>query len=210
MGRKLGLGAYFLVGLVLCTTGTTKGDQAQDDKAIASNVEAKLFEDSLLKTRDIRVRTQGGVVTLSGTVNTELENAAAVRIAGTQKGVKRVIDLLAVSSHPSPGPESPPDILGTWWDEVQGGSPAIWTRRGSSNVFDANWENGQVTAVVTVSVQGNQVRAERRSSSDGNDCHYQGVIAPDGVTVSGTFGCQRWVQNSPWRATIRTGPSVKP
>ncbi len=72
-----------------------------DDEAITSRIEAKLFADLLLKTRDIRVRTQGGVVTLSGTVNTELEKAAVDRIARKQRGVKRLIDTLAIPNQVS-------------------------------------------------------------------------------------------------------------
>lgn len=72
-----------------------------DDEAITSKIQAKLFADSLLKTRDIRLRTQGGVVTLSGTVNTELEKAAVDRIARKQRGVERLIDTLAIPNQVS-------------------------------------------------------------------------------------------------------------
>lgn len=46
------------------------------------DIQSKLFEDSPLKTRDVRVSSQDGVVTLSGIVNTDLEKAAVERIAG--------------------------------------------------------------------------------------------------------------------------------
>lgn len=66
------------------------------DQAITSDIEAKLFQDPVLKTRDIRVNTAKGVVTLSGTVNTDLEKAAVERFANQENGVKQVVDQLAV------------------------------------------------------------------------------------------------------------------
>ena len=96
------------------------------------------------------------------------------------------------------------DRLGTTWNVWTAGSTGIWKRRTTSNIFDANWENGEVTAVLTISLEGTVVRVARRNSSDGNDCDYQGTVAPDGMTVSGTFNCMRWVHNGPWRATIQS------
>ncbi len=70
--------------------------RAPDDKAITSSVQAKLFEDPVLKTRDIRVNAQNGVVTLTGSVGTDLEKAAAERMAGQVSGVKQVANQLTV------------------------------------------------------------------------------------------------------------------
>jgi hypothetical protein len=70
--------------------------QPPDDKAIVSEVQAKLFEDPVLKTRDIRVTAEKGVVMLAGTVATELEKAAVERFASRAKGTKQVVNQLAV------------------------------------------------------------------------------------------------------------------
>ncbi len=67
-----------------------------DDQAIISDVQAKLFQDPVLKTRDIRVSSEKGVVTLDGAVATELEKAAAVRLTNQVKGVSQVIDQLTL------------------------------------------------------------------------------------------------------------------
>ncbi|HUU14060.1 MAG TPA: BON domain-containing protein [Terriglobia bacterium] len=69
-----------------------------DDQAITSDVQANLFADPVLKTRDIRVTSESGVVTLSGSVGTDLEKAAAVRLAGKVKGVSQVVDQLEVQT----------------------------------------------------------------------------------------------------------------
>ena len=71
-----------------------------DDKAITTSIQAKLFSDPVLKTRDVRVDSHQGVVTLSGSVGTELEKSAVERIAGQEDGVKNVVDMLAVNSEP--------------------------------------------------------------------------------------------------------------
>ena len=83
-----------------------------DDKAIVSDVQAKLFQDSVLKTRDIRVSSNKGVVELSGNVQTDLEKAAAERVASQASGVKKVDNQLEVAPQASaqapPVPEAPP------------------------------------------------------------------------------------------------------
>jgi hypothetical protein len=68
-------------------------------------IQAKLFDDAVLKTRDIHVTSDKGTVTLTGTVGTALEKAAVERIAGRVDGVKTVANQLAVSS--APAAESP-------------------------------------------------------------------------------------------------------
>jgi hypothetical protein len=73
-----------------------------DDRAITTDIQAKLFSDSVLKTRDIRVESQRGIVTLSGTVATDLEKAAAERIASQESGVKNVVNDITVSAQPAP------------------------------------------------------------------------------------------------------------
>ena len=96
---------------------------------------------------------------------------------------------------------SPIDRLGNFWTENELGWTGTWMRRGSSNIFDVNW-GGEVTALLTISMQGDLVKVERRGSSDGNDCDYQGAVAPDGVTVSGTYNCAKGGPY-PWSATIQ-------
>ncbi|MBT2602041.1 hypothetical protein J7E55_03060 [Bacillus sp. ISL-53] len=91
--------------------------------------------------------------------------------------------------------------LGTRWDEEENGWRGVWTRRGNSNVFDARWTRPgvtPVTAVLRMQQQGNNVRIERRNSSDGNDCDYTGRI--EGRRVTGTYSCDQG--GGTWSATI--------
>jgi hypothetical protein len=98
--------AIILAVTTLSACNLVNNLQAPDDKAIASDIQAKLFQDPVLKLRDIQVASQKGVVVLTGSVNTELERAAAERMASEIKGVKQVVNQLNVAG--SPGAASQP------------------------------------------------------------------------------------------------------
>jgi hypothetical protein len=94
--------AFLLAGCSVLKLGSSP-----DDKAITTQIQAELFDDSVLKLRDIHVASDKGTVRLTGTVNTELEKAAAERLAQRADGVKSVVDQLVVSSASS-GEQHPP------------------------------------------------------------------------------------------------------
>jgi hypothetical protein len=92
------VGSILLAGaLLFAGCNTVKLGSSPDDKAITTQIQAKLFDDSVLKMRDIHVASAKGTVTLTGTVNTDLEKAAAERVAGRADGVKSVVNQLVVS-----------------------------------------------------------------------------------------------------------------
>ena len=95
------------------------------------------------------------------------------------------------------------DLLGVSWNvqDVGWGSPGVWTRRGNSNTFDANW-NGLV-AVNTIIIISNNVSVHRIESADGNRCVYTGTLAWDRVTVTGKYSCTNGARDFDWRATIQ-------
>jgi beta-barrel assembly-enhancing protease len=68
-----------------------------NDDTIVSEINAKLWQDSVLKNLDIDVTSENGVVTLAGKVKTPLQKAAVQRIAKSEKGVVRVVNQLTVS-----------------------------------------------------------------------------------------------------------------
>jgi hypothetical protein len=103
--------------------------------------------------------------------------------------------------------EAPPaDALGHVWDETEGNSgewKGVWTRRGDTNVFDeaiAHPAWGKVTAVNSVTINGNIITIKRTAGSDGNVCTYTGILV--GAKVSGTYVCNDNVSRQ-WQATIR-------
>jgi hypothetical protein len=100
------------------------------------------------------------------------------------------------------------DVLGSRWHLTEGDWQSTWVRRGNTPVFDGTWKhpNGsRVTATVTVGLTGTAVRAERRNSSDGNNCNYQGTLASDQRSMSGTFTCMRVPGTFNWRGRIEYG-----
>ena len=105
----LRLGTVLLGVTLLSACNLINSFQGPDDKTIVADIQSKLFQDPVLKTRNIQVVSQKGVVVLTGTVGTDLEKAAAERLAGESKGVKQVINQLnasgaAETSSAAPGP----------------------------------------------------------------------------------------------------------
>ena len=81
------------------TSGIDPGVAAMyptDDASVTTGIQAKFFRDSALKGRHIDVATQGGIVTLRGTVANDNERAQARLLAWTTHGVQRVDDVLTI------------------------------------------------------------------------------------------------------------------
>jgi hypothetical protein len=98
------LTGLFLLSSSLLMASPQDAQNSPDDNAITTSIQAKLFQDPSLKTQDIRVSTQDGVVTLTGTVDTQQQQAAVDRIASMEPGVVKVIDSLTVNASASSAP----------------------------------------------------------------------------------------------------------
>jgi len=91
----------FLAALLLGTTapalgGETAGEYV-DDTAISTKIKASLIKDQELKAFDIHVDTDHGIVHLSGTVDTSIQKADAIRIAKNTANVKDVVNDIVVA-----------------------------------------------------------------------------------------------------------------
>jgi alkylated DNA nucleotide flippase Atl1 len=97
------------------------------------------------------------------------------------------------------------DVLGRVWQESESGWQGVWTRRGTSNVFDAVWADGsaRASAELTITISGDQVTVDRRNQTDSGTCDYVGTLADDGVTVTGTYSCSWAPGPFDWSATIQ-------
>lgn len=85
--------------IAACTAsnGTTESTGAYvDDSAITTKVKAVLLDNSGLKSFDIRVTTDKGVVHLSGVVNSDQIRTRATEVAAGVKGVRAVVNNLVV------------------------------------------------------------------------------------------------------------------
>ncbi len=93
------LAAALLVPIFSYATDTTTDTTGQylDDATITAKVKASFAEDSLVQGRDISVRTDHGVVDLTGTVNSAKESDRATALATNIKSVRAVHNNLKVN-----------------------------------------------------------------------------------------------------------------
>jgi len=100
-----------MVTLAFALSGCSlfKTSSAPNDGAIVSSIQSKLYQDPVLKTRNVQVVSQQGVVVLSGAVGSDQEKSAVEQFAHSADGVKQVIDQLAVNPQgaASQAPEPP-------------------------------------------------------------------------------------------------------
>ena len=75
-----------------------KAEEYLSDSVITVKVKAIIMGDSILKASHIDVTTVNGVVTLTGTVDSEQSLGRAMELAGSQKNVKSVETKLVVVS----------------------------------------------------------------------------------------------------------------
>jgi BON domain-containing protein len=90
---------------LVAVTGCTKFG-ARSDSQVTSDVQSKINSDSNIQTKQISVTADKGVVTLSGTVASDLERSAAANDAGQIEGVKTVVNNLQTSNAGNASPQS--------------------------------------------------------------------------------------------------------
>lgn len=77
-------------------TGAAQAEQALGDAALTAKIKSKMALDDTVKALSIDVDTSDGVVTVSGTVSSQLERSRAVQLAQETVGVKTVYDHLII------------------------------------------------------------------------------------------------------------------
>lgn len=85
-----GLGLVVLIAAMAGACGETK------DATLAGTVKTKLAADDQVKASEINVDTVGGVVTLTGNVDSPIAKERALQIARETKGVTQVKDMISV------------------------------------------------------------------------------------------------------------------
>lgn len=81
--------------------GQKELDEAADisgDARIENEVKSKFAADDMIKSRNIRITSKDGIVTLQGTVRTSEEQDEAVRLANSVSGVKEVRSALIIDT----------------------------------------------------------------------------------------------------------------
>jgi hyperosmotically inducible protein len=77
-------------------TGVVHAEQALNEGSLTAKIKAKMALDDTVKALAIDIDTNGTVVTLTGTVNTEAERSKAVQLARDTAGVTAVNDKLVI------------------------------------------------------------------------------------------------------------------
>ena len=67
-----------------------------NEGALTAKIKSKMALDDLVRARSIDVTTSGQVVTLSGTVSSEVERSRALQLARETDGVSQVVDRLTL------------------------------------------------------------------------------------------------------------------
>lgn len=106
-GAVLTLALLLMIAAISgCSKSANVASGDVTDAQVAGNVQTKISSDPALNGRQISINADKGVVTLSGTVNSDAEITSALNDAQQAQGVKQVISRLAVqTAQASPEPE---------------------------------------------------------------------------------------------------------
>ena len=104
MGKRTYLGFAALALLLALSVGCTR---SRNDMQVATDVQGKINSDANLPNKQITVNANNGVVTLSGTVGSDMERATAANDAAQIEGVKTVVNNLTVA--PTSAQNMPPE-----------------------------------------------------------------------------------------------------
>ncbi|TRZ99319.1 MAG: BON domain-containing protein [Nitrospiraceae bacterium] len=85
----------FLLPGCVALTGETAGENI-DDAVITTEIKAKLAGEKVLHTTRVGVKTERGVVYLTGSVDTADDRSKIVEIAKNVKGVRDVVNRIEV------------------------------------------------------------------------------------------------------------------
>ncbi|MEP6919383.1 MAG: BON domain-containing protein [Acidobacteriota bacterium] len=77
-------------------TGASAAQHALGNAALTGKIKTKIALDDTVKQASINVDTVDGVVTLTGTVQTEAQHTRVIQLARETAGVKTVVDRVAV------------------------------------------------------------------------------------------------------------------
>jgi hypothetical protein len=107
MKAKNSLQVVFAMILALALSAVTGCSRSSErsDAQVAGDVQSKISSDSTLAGQPISINANKGVVTLSGTVNSDTERTAASNDAAQVEGVKQVLNNLQVAQAAAPMPE---------------------------------------------------------------------------------------------------------
>lgn len=99
------------LSIFLIATSVASADESVSDAALTARVKAALAADSAVKARQIQVETRDGVVQLSGFVDSEDAQSAAVLRARSVDGMAEVRNDLSIRTDDRPAAEPVADTV---------------------------------------------------------------------------------------------------
>ncbi len=108
MRNRASLHGFAILAITLGLLAGCSRQPAPSDAQIATSVQGKLAGDSNIQSHEIGVQAANGVVTLSGSVNSDSERNAAAGDAATIAGVKTVVNNLLVQQVEEASPATSP------------------------------------------------------------------------------------------------------
>jgi hypothetical protein len=135
--------AILLATLLGLSLGCAK---APDDSQVTQQIQERISQDSGLGSKTITVQNTAGVVTLSGTVDSDAQRTAASRYASAVPGVKQVVNDLQVAA---PAPKRAPQEVAQAAPPPRSAAkpkPSVPRRKKDSDVPDQNfWDKDSVS-----------------------------------------------------------------
>ncbi|HWZ42454.1 MAG TPA: BON domain-containing protein [Candidatus Saccharimonadales bacterium] len=133
-----------LLSLTLFALGCSKiGLGSKSDAQIASDIQTRILADSNIPDKQISISANGGVVTLSGSVSSDMARSAAANDAALADGVKTVVNNLQVGPATAANlPASQPDSMAAN-DPPPAYRPAPSHGRNNSGARGSSADNGQ-------------------------------------------------------------------
>jgi hypothetical protein len=205
-----------LAALSGCSKSANVASGERTDAQLAGDVQTRISSDPSLTGRQISINADKGVVTLSGSVNSDAEVTSALNDAQQAQGVKQVVSRLAVqtaSAAPAPEPEQEQPA-------PRRSSPSRATTthvrsRHSLPSSSGSYTNSQGTSTTTTASNSSDIGA---SSSAANTYTPPPPPPPQKVTVpAGTVLQVRTVEGlssetnhetDPWHGTLNSDITV--
>jgi osmotically-inducible protein OsmY len=150
---------------------TAPAGEERTDTGITTQVQSRFYAEGDIRGRDITVRTNDGVVTLTGTVENEETRRKAVNVAQAVEGVTRVDDRLRVDAQAA-------DRARDDRTRTTTGQQAQEQRREEDHEINAGWVTTQINARYFANREVSPWSVDVTTTSDGV------------VTLSGTVGSE--------------------
>src|SRR5215472_10515531 len=142
MRSKGPLSIAFALALSLALLAGCARKAERSDAEVASDVQNKIYSDQGIQGRQISVQAASGVVTLSGTVNSDVERNAAANDAGAIDGVRTVINNLQVQQAQAAPPPPPAPV-----EQPQAAPKAARERKRPQEASNRHHRNKNVSEV---------------------------------------------------------------